>query len=91
VLAAALVAMKSCGREDRIDQDEAVAIAREQVAFEPDDVQVRYVQRGIPPVGYWAVSLYTTNAAGTPQRVRVVLVNATTGAVSAALAGRPAV
>ncbi len=81
VLLAAFLATKSCARQDnKISQDAAIAIARKEVGFVPDKVQIRYVPRGVPPVYFWAVSLYTlTN--GNPDRVQVVLVNATTGAV----------
>jgi hypothetical protein len=81
VLLLAFVVTKSCTRQqNEIGQDEAVAIAREHVDFEPDDYQIRYVPQGIPPVYYWAVSLYTLRN-GRPAHVQVVLVNATTGDV----------
>ena len=86
VLAAALLATRSCARDDRIDQNEAIEIAKREIDFVPDDAQVRYVQRGIPPQGFWAVSLYTVDARGEPKRVRVLLVNAETGDVSEAAA-----
>jgi hypothetical protein len=38
------------------------------------------VPQGIPPVYFWAVSLYTLRN-GRPAHVEVVLVNATTGDV----------
>ena len=79
VLVVAFVATKSCARhENKISQDEAIAIARKQIDFTPDKVQIRYVPQGIRPVYYWAVSLYTVRN-GAPARVNVVLVNATTG------------
>jgi hypothetical protein len=81
VLFVAFLATKSCARqENKISQDEAVAIAREHVDFTPDRHQIRYLPQGIPPVYYWAVSLYTVKN-GHPVRVQVVLVNATTGAI----------
>ena len=81
VLLAAFLATKSCARHDNeISQDEAIAIAKEQIDFVPDKVQIRYLPQGIPPVYFWAVSLYTLKD-GQPARVRVVLVNARTGAV----------
>jgi Peptidase propeptide and YPEB domain len=80
VLLAAFLATKSCARQDNVSQSEAIAIAKEQVDFTPDKVQIRYVPQGVPPVYYWAVSLYTLQN-GQPNRVQVVLVNATTGAV----------
>ena len=77
----AFLITKSCARQqNRIGQDEAVAIATEHVDFTPDGHQVRYLPQGVPPVYYWAVRLYTgTNEQ--PDRVQVVLVNATTGEV----------
>jgi hypothetical protein len=79
VLLVAFLATKSCARQEtKISQDEAIAIAREQIDFKPDKVQIRYVPQGIPPVYYWAVSLYTLKN-GHPARVQVVLVNTTTG------------
>ena len=80
VLLLAFLATKSCARqENKISQDEAIAIARAQIDFKPDKVQIRYVPQGVPPVYFWAVSLYTLRN-GRPARVQVVLVNATTGA-----------
>ena len=79
VLLLAFLATKSCARQDnKISQDEAVAIARAHVDFTPDKHQIRYLPQGLPPVYYWAVSLYTVKN-GHPVRVQVVLVNATTG------------
>lgn len=81
VLLLAFAATKSCARHDnKVSQDEAVAIAKEHVDFTPDDYQVRYLPQGIPPVYFWAVSLYTLKD-GAPDQVEAVLVNATTGAV----------
>ena len=81
VLLAAFGVAKGCNRDrNNVSQDEAVAIAKKAVDFTPTRVQVRYLPQGIPPVYYWAVSLYTLKN-GIPARVEVVLVNATTGAV----------
>jgi hypothetical protein len=81
VLLVAFIATKSCARQENdVSQDEAVAIAKEHVDFTPDDYQIRYVPQGIPPVYFWAVSLYTLEN-GRPAHVEVVLVNAKTGAI----------
>ena len=81
VLLVAFFVTKSCERQqNEITQDEAVAIAKEHVDFTPDDYQVRYLPQGVPPVYFWAVSLYTLRN-GQPAHVQVVLVNATTGMV----------
>ena len=82
LLLLAFVVLKSCARQQNdVSQDQAVTIARQEIDFEPDKHQVRYVPQGIPPVYYWAVSFYTLNSHGNPDRVEVVLVNATTGQV----------
>ena len=82
VLAVAFVSMKSCSRQqNEVSADEAVAIARKEITFEPDKHQVRYLPQGIPPVYYWAVNFWTFDAKGQVNRTEVVLVNATTGKV----------
>ena len=76
-----LLVSKTCAsNKNEISQQEAVQIAKQQVDFSPDDYQIRYVPQGVPPVYFWAVSLYTERN-GQPVRIQVVLVNATTGAV----------
>ena len=76
-----LLVSKTCAsNKNEISQQEAVQIAKEHVDFTPDDYQIRYLPQGVPPVYFWAVSLYTEKN-GQPARVQVVLVNATTGAV----------
>ena len=80
VLLVAFLVLKSCARQqNEVSQDEAVAIARMEIDFEPDKHQIRYLPQGVPPVYYWAVSFYTVDSRGNPARVQVVLVNATTG------------
>lgn len=76
----AFVALKTCAsHEDEISFEEAEAIAREQVDFEPEKVLVRGVQRGLDARLYWAVSLSTQNAAGVRVECATVLVDAGTG------------
>lgn len=82
VLLIAFAATKSCARQQNdVSQDEAVAIAREEIDFEPDRYQIRYLPQGIPPVYYWAVNFQTLNESGQVTRAEVVLVNANTGEV----------
>jgi hypothetical protein len=64
-----------------LTKDEAIAIAREQVDFEPDLEVVRFLRRGIRFKPYWAVSLSRRNAEGERTDVTVVVVDAATGAV----------
>ncbi len=88
VLLVAVLASRSCASNaDAITQDEAVALAIEKASFEPCPQeacrQVRYLQRGVPPVGYWGVVLSEEiDALGRPNRTESFVVNATTGEVS---------
>ena len=80
VFLVAFVALKTCAsHEDEISFEEAEAIAREQVDFEPTKVLVRGVQRGLDAQLFWAVSLSTENAAGVRVECATVLVDAKTG------------
>jgi hypothetical protein len=82
VLIAAFGVSRGCASAGRnVTSDEAVEIARESTTFEPDRVQVRFVQRGIPPRPLWAVSLYDIDARGRPSEVHVVIVDANTGTI----------
>ena len=82
VLLAAFAVSRSCASAGRnVSSDDAVAIARNSASFDPDKVQVRFVQQGIPPRPLWAVSLYNLDDEGRPSRVQVVLVDASTGEI----------
>ena len=76
----AFLALRTCAaRDEEISFEEAEAIAREEVDFEPEQVLVRGVQRGLDAHLYWAVSLSTTNAAGVREDCATVLVDSETG------------
>jgi hypothetical protein len=83
-----LLVSKTCAsNRDDITQQEAVDIAIENASFVPCEReicrQVRFLQQGVPPVGYWGVVLSEmVDAQGQPNRTESFLVNATTGAVS---------
>ena len=62
-------------------QEEAIAIARQEIDFEPERVSVRFIPRGIPAQETWAVSLATIAVDGRLERVTVVVVDAETGEV----------
>jgi hypothetical protein len=80
VLLLAFIALKTCAsHEDNVSFEEAEAIAREQVDFEPTKVLVRGVQRGLDAHLFWAVSLSTENAAGVRVECATVLVDAENG------------
>ena len=83
LLALGLVLVNVVGRgKPRVDSQRAVAIARPHVDFTPQDHQIRFVRRGIPPRGYWVVSFYIRGESGGYKRVTVVLVDAETGRVT---------
>jgi hypothetical protein len=88
LLAFTLLVSKTCasGRDD-VTQEEAVEIAIENASFTPcpEEIcrQVRFLNRGVPPTGYWAVVLSEKiDARGQPNRIESFLVNASTGDVS---------
>ena len=82
VLLAAFGVARGCGSAGRnVSSDEAIAIARKSTTFQPDKVQIRFIQRGIPPRPAWAVSLYDVSPRGLPINVHVVVVDANTGTV----------
>ncbi|MDQ3875830.1 MAG: hypothetical protein M3322_09870 [Actinomycetota bacterium] len=58
-----------------------MAIAKRQVRFRPDRVQVRLFRRGLQSRPFWAVSLATVNSAGRVRRAMVVVVDARSGRV----------
>jgi hypothetical protein len=88
ILLVALLASRSCAaNDDGVTQDEAVELAIAKASFEPCPEeacrQVRYLQRGIPPVGFWGVVLSERlDASGRPSRTESFLVDAETGEVS---------
>jgi hypothetical protein len=88
VLLVAFLASKSCAsNRDDITQEEAVELAIENASFVPcgEEIcrQVRFLQQGVPPAGYWGIVLSERiDADGQPNRTESFLVNATTGEVS---------
>lgn len=79
VFVLAFLATKTCAaRGDEVSFEEAEAIARDEVDFEPEKVVVRGVQRGLDAHLFWAVSLSTTNEAGIREDCATVLVDAET-------------
>lgn len=82
VLVAALLVARTCGSsEPTVSQEEAIEIAKRQVDFDPREVQIRNVPRGIEGRRSWAVSLYTGTIAR-PGTCRVVEVDARSGQVN---------
>jgi hypothetical protein len=82
-----LVSRTCVAGRDEVTQQEALEIAIASASFTPcaEDIcrQVRFVQRGVPPIGYWAVVLSEeVDAQGRPNRIESFLVNASTGDLS---------
>jgi hypothetical protein len=83
-----LLVSKTCAsNRDDITQQEAVDIAIENASFTPcaEQIcrQVRFLQQGVPPVGYWGVVLSERiDANGQPNHTESFLVNAATGEFS---------
>jgi hypothetical protein len=82
----ALVVAKSCQQSQiRVTQEEAIAIAKQQVDFEPKSTQVRLLRQGLNRKPFWFVSL--SNPIGSPvdpegfTRVAVVKIDGNTGKV----------
>jgi hypothetical protein len=83
LLALGLVLVNVLGSgKPSVSDDRAVAIARPHIDFKPEDHQIRFVRRGIPPRGYWVVSFFIRRQTGGYKRVTVVLVDAQTGKVA---------
>ncbi len=66
----------------KVSQQEAVAIARPYVHFDPQGHQIRFIHQGIPPRGTWVVSFYVPKVGGGYEHVTVVVVDAATGQVT---------
>jgi hypothetical protein len=83
LLLAGFVARSQGGGDDALTQDEAVAKAQTVLAqgFEPDGVQVRYLNQGIPPRGTWLVSFYDGEL-DDPTALQTVLVDAKSGEIT---------
>ena len=82
-----LLVSKTCGASgDDVTQQEAVDLAIAEASFVPCEReicrQVRFLNQGVPPTGYWGVVLSEKIAAnGQPNRTESFLVHASTGTV----------
>lgn len=83
VLVLAVVVSRSCGAtEAEVSQEQAVAIAKRQVDFEPTEVVVRFLKRGLNQRGFWLVGLSREAATGEREQATNVIVDAETGEVT---------
>lgn len=83
LLAIGLVLVKVLGRSTpSVSKSQAVEISRPRIDFVPQDYQIRFIRRGIPPHGFWIVSYFIRKQEGGYKRVTVVVVDATSGKVT---------
>lgn len=81
VLFVAFIVARTCGSSSPdVSQEEAIEIARDQIDFEAEEVQIRNVPRGIEGQRSWMVSLYN-GAPINPEQCRLVEVDAEGGEV----------
>jgi hypothetical protein len=82
LLALGLVLTRVLGRTTpKVSKQEAVAVARPNVKFNPQGHNIRLVRQGIPPRPVWAVSFWIRKSGGGYSRITVVLVDANSGRV----------
>jgi hypothetical protein len=83
LLVVALLVARTCGATHaEVTEAQAIAIAKEQIDYTPDLVQVRLLRQGIKSRAVWAVSLSKKRQNGDLYDITVVTVDARTGAVS---------
>jgi hypothetical protein len=83
VLVVAFVAAQTCQRSSiRLDKNQAIAKAEQQVTFTPQRTQVRLLRQGVTSRPYWVVSLSRPGKReGTFSELAVFRINANTGKV----------
>jgi hypothetical protein len=83
VLVVAFVAAQTCQRSSiRLDKNQAIAKAEQQVTFTPQRTQVRLLRQGVTSKPYWVVSLSRPGKReGTFSELAVFRIDANTGKV----------
>jgi hypothetical protein len=83
VLLLAFVAAQTCQKSSiRLNKDQAIAKAEEQVSFTPQRTQIRMLRQGVPSKPFWIVSLSRRGkAADSFSSLAVVRIDANTGKV----------
>lgn len=83
VLLAAALVTRTCGQEDvRVDEEHAVAAAREAIDFEPERTSIRFVRQGVRSHPYYAISFQRGREGQDGHRLTTVLVDARSGTVA---------
>jgi len=85
LLAVTGVAAQSCQqRQVRLSQEQAIAKARPELGFKPEQTQIRLVRQGLTGRPYWAISFSVPAASGDGYaKLTTVRVDANTGAIEA--------
>lgn len=83
VLVLAFVAAQTCQKSSiRLDKNQAIAKAEQQVTFTPKRTQIRLLRQGLTSKPYWVVSLSRPGKReGTFSELAVVRINANTGRI----------
>jgi hypothetical protein len=84
VLVLAFVAAQTCQKSSiRLNKDQAIAKATQQVDFTPRRTQIRLLRQGIPSKPFWVVSLSRPGKRpGTFSELAVVRIDANTGKIA---------
>lgn len=84
LLVLTVIVSRTCQQDEiQLTQEEAVALASEQVRFEPENTQIRLLRQGIDRHPFWIVSLSVPNPDGeTFEELAVVRIDATSGEVA---------
>jgi hypothetical protein len=92
VLVAAFVFAQTCQKDQvRVSKEQAIQTARDQVSFEPERTQIRFLRQGISSQPFWIVSLSIPGEReDTFEQIAVVRVAANSGKVEDVERGRPA-
>jgi hypothetical protein len=90
VLVAAFVFAQTCQKDQvRVSKEQAMQTARNQVTFDPERTQIRFLRQGINSKPFWIVSLSIPGETeDTFRRIAVVRVDANTGEVEDVERGR---
>jgi len=86
VIGLALTRLPGRGQHN-VSEERAIEIARPEADFTPEGHNIRFLRRGIPPRGYWAVSFWIKDKTGHATDVTVVVVDAETGQIAEVRSG----
>ena len=82
LLVLTVMVANSCQRSQvRLNQQQAIALARQQIDFEPTRTQVRLIRQGVQSRPIWAVSLSVPTGPEQFDRLAVVRIDANKGRV----------